>query len=194
VRARRRDPDRRGRILEAALDVIAARGVAGTTHRSIAAHADVPLGSLTYHFTSLEDLRTQAFERHAERMSTLYAAHFDGVETDEQLVEALTDLIHGDAGAEGRDWVIAYELYLAALRDPELRVVTETWMRASRTVLERHVDADTARAVDALVEGLVLHRTLSTSSSTRGQIRVAVQRAVATPTRAERTTPRTQPA
>jgi DNA-binding transcriptional regulator YbjK len=183
VRARRRDPDRRARILEAALDVIAERGVAGTTHRSIAERADVPLGSLTYHFTSLEDLRAQAFERHAQRMSALYASHFDAVESHDQLVEALTDLIHGDAGAEARDWVIACELYLAALRDPELRVVTEAWMRASRGVLERHVDADTARAVDALVEGLVLHQTLSTTSSTRGQIRVAVQRALATPAR-----------
>ena len=55
---------------------IAEHGVAGSTHRLIAAAAaDVPLGSLTYHFSSLEDLRAQAFQRHAERMSVSYAAH-----------------------------------------------------------------------------------------------------------------------
>ena len=56
--------------------MIAEHGVAGTTHRLIAAAADVPLGSLTYHFSSLEDLRAQAFQRHAEPMSVSYAAHF----------------------------------------------------------------------------------------------------------------------
>jgi len=181
MRARRHDPDRKDRIIDAAIEVIAEHGVAGTTHRLIAAAADVPLGSLTYHFSSLEDLRAQAFQRHAERMSVRYAAHFDGVQTHEQLVEAVTDLIHGDAGANAGDWAIAYELYLAALRDPALRAVTETWMRTSRAVLERFVDPTSARGVDALIEGLVMHKTLATSPLPREQIRSIVARAVAQP-------------
>ena len=63
---RRYDPERKSRIIEAAIDVIAEFGVAGTTHRRIAAAADVPLGSLTYHFTGLDDLLGQAFTRHAD--------------------------------------------------------------------------------------------------------------------------------
>jgi TetR/AcrR family transcriptional regulator, regulator of biofilm formation and stress response len=181
MRARRHDPDRKDRIVDAAIEVIAEHGVAGTTHRLIAAAADVPLGSLTYHFASLEDLRAQAFQRHAERMSVSYAAQFDGVQTREQFVEAVTDLIHGDVGADAHDWSIAYELYLAALRDPALRTVTETWMRTSRAVLERFVDPTTARGVDALVEGLVMHKTLSTSPLPRPQIRSIVARAVTEP-------------
>jgi DNA-binding transcriptional regulator YbjK len=181
MRARRHDPDRKDRIVDAAIKVIADHGVAGTTHRLIAAAADVPLGSLTYHFSSLEDLRAQAFQRHAERMSASYAAQFDGVRTHEQFVEAVTDLIHGDAGADAHDWAIAYELYLAALRDPALRAVTETWMRTSRAVLERFVDPTTARGIDALIEGLVMHKTLSTLPLPREQIRSIVAHAVAQP-------------
>ena len=49
-RARRVDPNRRQRIIDACLDVIAERGVAGTSHRIVAEAADVPLGSMTYHF------------------------------------------------------------------------------------------------------------------------------------------------
>jgi TetR/AcrR family transcriptional regulator, regulator of biofilm formation and stress response len=181
MRARRHDPDRKDRIVDAALMVIAEHGVAGTTHRLIAAAADVPLGSLTYHFSSLEDLRAQAFQRQAERMSASYAAQFDGVQTREQFVEVVTDLIHGDAGADAHDWAIAYELYLAALRDLALRTITETWMRTSRAVLERFVDPTTARGIDALIEGLVMHKTLSTSPLPREQIRSIVARAVAQP-------------
>ncbi|WP_229073459.1 TetR/AcrR family transcriptional regulator [Actinoplanes sp. DH11] len=177
-RVRRHDPDRKDRIVDAAIRVIAEHGVAGTTHRLIAAEADVPLGSLTYHFTGLDDLRVQAFTRHAERMSAIYAAHFDGVATDEQLLDALTGLIHGDAGASAADWAVAYELYLAALRDPALRAVTETWMRTSRSVLERFVDPVTARGVDALIEGLVMHKTLATTPVPMAEIQAIVRRAL----------------
>jgi DNA-binding transcriptional regulator YbjK len=43
--ARRYDPDRRRRIIDAAFRVVAERGIAGLSHRSAAAEADVPLGS-----------------------------------------------------------------------------------------------------------------------------------------------------
>jgi DNA-binding transcriptional regulator YbjK len=173
---RRHDPDRAARIVEATIDVIAEHGVAGTTHRLIAAAADVPLGSLTYHFTGLDDLRAQAFALHAERMAVIYEAHFAGVGGPEAVVEAVTDLVHGDAGADDRDWAVAYELYLAALREPALRTVTESWMRRSRSVLERFVDPTTARGVDALIEGLVMHKILSTAPVSREQTRQIVAR------------------
>jgi TetR/AcrR family transcriptional regulator, regulator of biofilm formation and stress response len=175
---RRHDPQRADRIVDAALDVIAEHGVPNTTHRLIAAAADVPLGSLTYHFSSLEELRARAFTRHAERMALAYEAHFRDVRGVDDVVEAVTDLVHGDAGADPRDWAIAYELYLAALRDPALRSVTESWMRRSRSVLERFVDPTTARGVDALIEGLVMHKILSTDPVSREQTREIVTRAV----------------
>jgi len=174
---RRYDPDRKTRIADAAVDVIAQYGVAGTTHRRIAAAADVPLGSLTYHFAGLSDLLERAFRRHAAHMSRAYAAHFDGVRTHEQFVDAVTDLIDGAAGADARDWAVAYELYLAALREPALRAVTESWMRTSRAVLERFVDPVTARGVDALIEGLAMHRTLSTTvGASRADVRTIIAR------------------
>ncbi|MDG4826164.1 TetR family transcriptional regulator [Asanoa sp. WMMD1127] len=183
ARPRRYDPGRRERILDAAIEVIAEHGVGGTTHRLIAAAADVPLGSLTYHFTGLDQLLAQAFTRLAQRLSGAYAAHFDGVRDLDDLVDAVTDMVHGNAGADQGEWAVSYELYLAALRDPALRAVTEEWMRTSRTVLERFVDPDTARGLDALVEGLLMHRMLSTTPFPREVTRAAVARAVHTPER-----------
>jgi DNA-binding transcriptional regulator YbjK len=177
-RSRRHDPDRKSRIIEAAIEVVADHGVAGTTSRRIAAAADVPLGSLTYHFDGLEDLLAQAFRRHAERMSPPYEAHFAAVRDRDSFIDAVTDLIHGDAGADQRDWAVAYELYLAALRNPALRSVTESWMRRSRAVLERFVDPLTARGVDAMIEGLVMHMTLSTATFSRADTRAIVARLV----------------
>jgi DNA-binding transcriptional regulator YbjK len=73
---------------------------------------------------------------------------------------------------------VAYELYLAALRDPSLRELTEEWMRSSRVVLERYVDPVTARGVDALIEGLVMHRMLSTAPPGRDVTSAMVSRLV----------------
>jgi TetR/AcrR family transcriptional regulator, regulator of biofilm formation and stress response len=175
---RRYDPERKSRIVDAAIDVIAEHGVAGTTSRRIAAAADVPLGSLTYHFTNLEDLLTQAFQRFAEGISPRYEARFDDVRDLTGFVDAVTSLISADADVDPREWTISYELYLAALRNPALRSVTESWMRRSRAVLERYVDPVTARGVDALIEGLVMHMTLATTTFSRAETRTIVARFV----------------
>ena len=177
-RTRRHDPARKDRIIDVTLDVIADNGVAGTTHRLVAAAADVPLGSLTYYFTGMDDLLEQAFRRHAERMSVLYEGHFDRVHDRSQLAEAITDLIHGNNNSSSRDSVVSVELYLAALRQPALRSITETWMASSRAVLRRYLDEVTARGVDALIEGLILHSILSTTPLPRAQTVAYVTRAL----------------
>lgn len=177
-RPARREPGRKERIIEAAVTVLAEHGVAGTTHRLIAQAADVPLGSLTYYFTSLADLREHAFRLHANRLSARYAAYLDGVRTRESLVDAVTDLVHAQAGADARDMVVTYELYLAAMREPALRAVTEHWMRASRAALERFLDPLTARGVDALIEGLIMHNALSPVPLGREEIRTIVARSM----------------
>jgi DNA-binding transcriptional regulator YbjK len=178
-RPRRVDPNRKARILDAAISAIAEHGVVGTTHRVIAAAADVPLGSLTYHFSGLDDLRVQAFRRLAERLAAAYAEHFAGVQDSAGLVDAATRLVEDAAGAGSEEWAATYELYLAALRDPALRGVTESWMRTNQAVLERFVGPATARGLDALIEGLIMHRMLSTSPMPAAEIRAAVVRAVA---------------
>lgn len=54
--ARRYDPERRQRIIDAAIRVVGEKGIGGLSHRSVAAAADVPLGSTTYHFKTLDEL------------------------------------------------------------------------------------------------------------------------------------------
>src|ERR1700741_333272 len=61
------DPGRREKIANAAIAVVAERGVEGVTHRAVAAVADVPLGSTTYHFATLDDLLVVALHTAAER-------------------------------------------------------------------------------------------------------------------------------
>ncbi|WP_327586058.1 TetR family transcriptional regulator [Nonomuraea sp. NBC_00507] len=175
-RPRRHDPGRRDRLIDAALTVIAERGVAGTTHREIARVADVPLGSMTYHFTSLEEVLAEAFTRHADFVARVFDERLSAAPDQDAAIEAVITLVADDLLGSQDDLVLSVELYVAAARHPALRAVTQAWMARSRQALERHFDATTARELDALIEGLVLHSALSTDPMTPEQIRHAIHR------------------
>jgi TetR/AcrR family transcriptional regulator, regulator of biofilm formation and stress response len=175
-RPRRHDPTRRDRLVTTALDVIAAHGVAGASHRAIAQAADVPLGSTTYHFASLDELHAAAFTTHVETVARRFDLQMQRAPDREAAVDALVGHLVADLLGQPRDLVLAVELYVAAARNPALRRVTQDWMTRSRRSLERHFDPVTARELDALVEGLVLHSALSTDPMTPEEIRHAIHR------------------
>ncbi|WP_416968114.1 TetR/AcrR family transcriptional regulator [Streptomyces sp. 4F14] len=173
------DPRRREHILAATLDHIAAEGVAGVSHRKIAARAGVPLGSMTYHFTGIDDLLREAFTRFADHIVEVFDEYLGGAADTEQARQAVIDLVHTISDGPQRDLVLTQELYTLAARRPEYRELTRTWMARSRDLLERHFDPDTARQLDALIEGLTLHRALDTAPHDRALTTEAVRRITA---------------
>lgn len=174
------DPQRRARIVTATLDLIAEEGVAGVSHRKIAARAGVPLGSMTYHFGGIEELLREAFGRFADHIVTVFDAHLAAAADRDEAREAVTDLVHTLSEGGGRDLVLTQELYTLAARRPAYRELTHEWMRRSRAHLEKHFDPDTARQLDALVEGLILHRALAREPHDRALTREAVRRVTTT--------------
>ncbi len=158
--ARRYDPDRRDRIIDACLDVVATVGVAGVSHRKVAEAADVPLGSMTYHFTGMHELLHEAFTRFAGQAAARFAEQMSAATDPASARQALVEAILHHPIRAPRTLVLTQELYTLAARDPSYRGITDTWMRNSREVLGAYFDPVTARLVDALVEGLTLHRAL----------------------------------
>ncbi|WP_440555878.1 TetR/AcrR family transcriptional regulator [Streptomyces sp. SCPE 10] len=176
-RTRRHDPQRRRRILDAALDVLVAEGAAGLTHRKAASRADVPLGSVTYHFASLTELRNEAFAWYVGQRTAEYEALFAEVESRSDLIDVLADLVHGGPSRH-RSAVLGFELHLAALRDPALRALTHEWTKASRAVLARFTGPETAARLDALLEGMIMHALLSPRPEPREAIRAAIEQSL----------------
>lgn len=176
---RRVDPERRDRIVRAATELVAEQGVAGTSHRKIATRADVPLGSMTYHFESLDEVLREVFGRFASSVSDRFEERMTAARTRDEARRAVVALIHDDVFGSQRDLVLTQELYTLAARDPAYRDLTREWMRRSRRALERHFAPDTARQVDALIEGLTLHRALDTEPHDRALTEDAVRRITA---------------
>ncbi|GEL94072.1 TetR/AcrR family transcriptional regulator [Cellulomonas composti] len=173
-RRRRFDPDRRDRIIDACLQVIGDVGVAGASTRRIAAAADVPLGSISYHFTDVDELLRAAFERFARRVSDRFEERLARAVTLDEARQAVVDLIGTDVLVDPHELVLTHELYTLAARDPGYRRLTHEWMARSRHALERHFDPTTARLLDALIEGLSIHRALDTEPHDPGEIERAV--------------------
>ncbi|MEU6444067.1 TetR family transcriptional regulator [Streptomyces sp. NPDC047046] len=172
-RPRRHDPARRTRVLDATLGVLVSDGAAGITHRKVAARADVPLGSVTYHFASLAELRAAAFARYVALRTEEFAAAFAEVRDRPGLLDALVAQVR-EATERRRSAVLGFELHLAALRDPGLRALTEEWTAASRAVLARFTGAVTASRLDALLEGLILRALLATTPEPEEETRAAL--------------------
>ncbi len=141
----------RDRILDGALSLIAERGLAAVTNRNLARASQVSLGSLTYHFTSQEQILRESLLRFVER------------EAERLLVVAERLRASGDAAAsadevqrllsqESATRLAKLELYLYAARQPSCRVLhgllgERVRGRASvrwRPAVEAHRPCDTA--------------------------------------------------
>lgn len=170
---RRHDPERRDRIIDAALDCIADEGVSGTSHRKVAARSDVPLGSMTYHFANMDELLVEAFTRFASTIVTEFESRMSIAADRAAALDEIVDHVHDDLQRSKRELVLTCELYTLAARRSEFNSITARWMRASRTALERHFDEETARALDAYIEGAALHAALDPEPPDRDKTRRA---------------------
>ncbi|MGO2360293.1 MAG: TetR family transcriptional regulator, partial [Brachybacterium tyrofermentans] len=96
--------------------------------------------------------------------------------TLDEALDAFAANIDEDVFVTQRDLVISQELYTLAARRPEFRDITSGWMARTRATLAPFVDADTAVMLDALNEGLALHRALHIDPSAAALIRGALGR------------------
>ena len=178
---RRHDPERRDRIIDACLEVIAEFGVAGTSHRKVAQAADVPLGSMTYHFTGMNDLLRKAFSRFARTTSNAFDERMAAAHDTDTAKQAVVDTITEVIFSSQRDHVLTHELYTLAARDPAFRDITNAWMARSRTTLEQYFEPTIARILDAAIEGLSIHRALDNEPHDDAVVKAAVERITASP-------------
>jgi DNA-binding transcriptional regulator YbjK len=161
---------RRDLLIDTALSVIAEHGVAGTTHRRVAAAAEVPLGSTTYYFADLHDLLGAAFGRFADQISERFEARLAQARSVAEAIDQITDFLLYDFD-DPQDLALSYELYAYAIRRPVIGTLVEAWFARSQQALARFYDPVTARLVDTFIEGLFTYRGLAREFSDAAEIR-----------------------
>jgi AcrR family transcriptional regulator len=152
-------------LLRATVEVAAEKGVAGVTHRAVTERAGLPLTTISYFFSSIDELAGEAL-----RMFM----------TEEQAAQATIadDLVAADLSADEAGRALAraaaprlpetpalFEAMLHAARSGELRDAVADALAAARSVAASGLNAvgapnpdELAPAMTALAHGLALHR------------------------------------
>jgi AcrR family transcriptional regulator len=106
----------RERILDAAIDRIASDGIDAVRIARIAMDAGVSTALVHYHFATREALLAEALEHSFERAGDVRIGD-TGEHRLREMVESCLPL----PGEQEKDWVLWVELWLRAVRHPELR-------------------------------------------------------------------------
>jgi DNA-binding transcriptional regulator YbjK len=116
------NPERRARMLDAAIGILADTGVGGLTHRQVDERADLPAGTTSNYFRTrqalLEATAARTVELHWQRVEALQSAI--GSLTRDGLKALMTRMIVPDE--HSRRYTLArFELFMEGTRRPELR-------------------------------------------------------------------------
>jgi TetR/AcrR family transcriptional regulator, regulator of biofilm formation and stress response len=109
-------------ILEATLGVIVKGGVGAVRYREVAAAAGVALGTISYQYSSREELIRATFEHFLQQGTTALRelAMSSRISTVEELAALITSIVRAEILDPKRIRLAEYELIVFAARDPAL--------------------------------------------------------------------------
>lgn len=160
---------RRDELLRATVAVIERAGVAGVSHRAVAAEAGVSVASTTYHFASLDDLLIAALTGAAEDLTA--ELHERVTELGARPADELARLVeHLLVYRRGRT-LAAYELYLLAARRPELREAAGAWLQPLTEIARTFTtNRQKASLLVAALDGLILQSLVRARPFAQGDV------------------------
>jgi AcrR family transcriptional regulator len=175
-----RGADRQEAIADAAIHLVATRGLRGLTHRAVDAEAGLPPGSTSYYLRTRNALLTAC----VRRMLTRDVAGMPPPGADP--VELMVAMTAGLAQDRPDDLVARYELSLEASRQPELRTAIDEGGRQLRAMLAQLLagldvpDPEAAAwPVAAMLDGLMYDRVAGTGTTLSPEaFEAAVRRSV----------------
>jgi AcrR family transcriptional regulator len=170
----------RERILDAAINRIAADGIDGVRIARIAMDAGVSTALIHYHFETREALLAEALEH------SFYRAGDTRTEGPQRLRDMIDQCLPLP-GEQEQDWVLWVELWLRAVRHPELRPTAaelyarmHDWFRDAIEAEYPELDADaTADRILALIDGYGIRALLGDPGMPLQRAREAVWDALA---------------
>ncbi|MGE2715755.1 TetR/AcrR family transcriptional regulator [Mycolicibacterium litorale] len=166
-------------LVEAALQIIRESGVKSVTHRKVCSYAGVALGSSTYHYENLDNLLLDAFAHYVETVSAGYEKHFEGVSCDNDLIDAVLELVNTLTEDMGNA-ILEWELLAAAGREEAYRLLGQKWSQRARSAVERYVSPSTAHMIEAIWDGATLQRAFNGPKFTDATLRRLVRAALET--------------
>jgi DNA-binding transcriptional regulator YbjK len=173
---------RRDALLRATVEVTAARGFAGVTHRAVTEQAGVPLATVSYFFDSIDDLAAESLRvfaaEHVAQMTAVAQALEESSSSPGEIADAFAAIAASDRTAT----LAMFEAYLVAVRHPSLADEVRAARRSFTAVAAAAaraagaVDPDSlARALVAVADGFALHHLGDDDQGWRDEVRSAIE-------------------
>lgn len=155
VRSKRDPQGRRRAIAQAAAELLLFEGPKSVTHRSVAKKAQVPLGSTTQYFSSINELKRAGYDvisRGVERGYDELIAQSEKAKNDsEALAVCIYDYVTNIEEVRA-DMVLS----AAAIKDEELRALLEKNNERYEASLKQYMSDNQAKMISVFTNGLML--------------------------------------
>ena len=155
VRSKRDPQGRRRAIAQAAAELLLFEGPKSVTHRSVAKKAQVPLGSTTQYFSSINELKRAGYDvisRGVERGYDELIARSEKAKNDsEALAVCIYDYVTNIEEVRA-DMVLS----AAAIKDEELRALLERNNERYEASLKQYMSDNQAKMISVFTNGLML--------------------------------------
>lgn len=155
VRSKRDPQGRRRAIAQAAAELLLFEGPKSVTHRSVAKKAQVPLGSTTQYFSSIDELKRAGYDVISRGVERGYDELIAQSEKAKNESKALAACIY--------DYVTNIEevradmvLSAAAIKDEELRALLERNNERYEASLKQYMSDNQAKMISVFTNGLML--------------------------------------
>ena len=153
-RRAKRDPEARRQAIEhAAAELLLKEGSQRLTHRRVAEKAQVPLGSTTQYFSSIDELRRAGYRVLAEEIDKDYRETIERIKQSKGDIRVVASCIA--QYASNRDEVRTdIVLYSAAVRDPEVRRYATCGLERFVQALKVYLPDSQAKAIAVFMDGI----------------------------------------
>lgn len=155
VRSKRDPQGRRRAIAQAAAELLLFEGPKSVTHRSVAKKAQVPLGSTTQYFSSINELKRAGYDvisRGVERGYDELIAQSEKAKNDsEALAVCIYDYVTNIEEVRA-DMVLS----AATIKDEELRALLERNNERYEASLKQYMSDNQAKMISVFTNGLML--------------------------------------
>lgn len=151
-----RDPEQRRQVIvDAAADLLLKEGMAGFTHRKVAACAKVPLGSTTQYFNTIHDLREAGMMCLVERGEQDLRDTALLLKAGDITAKSLAHFLHDYTSDQDR--VRAETLfYAAAIYDKMFSPLARRWYEGTVELFCEFMNEQAARALTLFVDGVCM--------------------------------------
>lgn len=155
VRSKRDPQGRRRAIAQAAAELLLFEGPKSVTHRSVAKKAQVPLGSTTQYFSSINELKRAGYDvisRGVERGYDELIAQSEKAKNDSKALAACIYDYVTNIEEVRADMVLS----AAAIKDEELCALLERNNERYEASLKQYMSDNQAKVISVFTNGLML--------------------------------------